>query len=115
MDAIGAMRHRIEIYSISTTTDPARGGETSPSEVLLATVWAAWEVVETKSGEVVLAGQKDERTTVNFTIRYRGDVKETMVIKYESLYYNILSVLPDTKRCYTTLETVQLGENWSKT
>jgi len=115
MDVIGQMRHRVEIYAITSTIDNDYGGETGYTESLHSTVWAAWQPKETKSGEAVEADQKEEMNTVNWIIRYDSAVTTEMFLKYEGLYYNILSALPDSHRAYMTLETEQVGDNWTKT
>lgn len=112
---VGKLRHQIEIIQLVTSEDSNYGGENVTSESTLATVWASWEPKETGSGEDVISDQKDASNTINFRIRYRNDVKSTMLVKYENVYYNILSVIPDTKRIYTLLETEFLGDSWSKT
>lgn len=113
-DHVGALSHRIEIISLSKSSDSDYGGDVVTSENTLATVWASWEPKETTSGEKVLSGQKDDRTRVNFTIRYLSTVTNDMLVKYESKYYNILTVLPDSKRTYSLIETEFLGDSWEK-
>jgi SPP1 family predicted phage head-tail adaptor len=114
-DHVGQMNHRIEIISLTTSEDSDFGGDIVTGETTLATVWATWEPKETATGEKLLSDQKDDRMSVNFRIRYLSTVKSTMLVKYENLYYNILSVIPDSKRFYTILETEFLGDSWDKT
>jgi SPP1 family predicted phage head-tail adaptor len=114
-DTIGRMRHRIEIIQLIQGIDSDFGGETLTTSSTLATVWASWEAKEVGSGEIVNAGQKDLVQSVVFKIRYRSDVKTDMLIKYENVYYDILSLLPDSHRTYLTIEARQRGEAWNQT
>lgn len=114
-DDVGAMNRRIELIQITKSIDTDFGGEVSDSESTLATVWATFEPKQALSGEDVIGGQKDASMKVNWRIRYRSDVTETMLVKEDGKYYNILSVVPDSKRVYLVLESEYLGVNWSKT
>lgn len=114
-DDIGQMNRRIELITIVSSVDSDYGGQTSDSETTTATVWASYEAKETSSGEDVIGGQKDAKMKVNWKIRHRSDVNEKMIVKEDGLYYNILTVIPDSKRCYQLLETEYLGSSWSKT
>lgn len=114
-DIVGKMRHRIQIIQLVQSVNSDYGGEDLTTSTTVATVWASWEAKEIRSGEQVQAGQKDLVQPVIFNIRYRSDVKTDMLILYENLYYDILSLLPDSHRCYITIEARQRGESWNQT
>lgn len=114
-DTIGQMRHRIEIIQLTKATESDYGGETLTTSATFATVWASYEAKTTGSGEDVDAGQKDQVQSIVFRIRYRSDLDTTMLIYYENIYYDILSILPDNHRAYLTIEARQRGESWNQT
>lgn len=116
-DIVGAMRHRIEIIQLTKATESDYGGETLTSSATYATLWAAWGAKETGSGEQVNAGQKDQVNAVNWRVRYDSSLPITtdMLVKYENVYYDILSVLPDSRRAYLTIESRQRGEGFNQT
>lgn len=114
-DTVGQMRHRIEIIDLTQSTNSDYGGEALTGTTTVDTVWASWEEKTTGSGEQVKSGALDQVNSINFRIRYRTDVKTDMLVKFENLYYDILSVLPDSHRVYLTIETRQRGESWDQT
>lgn len=114
-DQVGAMRHRIQIIDLTKSTESDYGGETLTGSPTTATVWASYEAKQGGSGEQVESGQKDQVQSVLFRIRYRSDLNTKMLIFYENLYYDILSLLPDSHRAYLTIEARQRGESWNQT
>jgi SPP1 family predicted phage head-tail adaptor len=66
---IGAMRHRVEVYTIVRTPDDI-GGATR-SDTLLATVYASIDTV--KANELYKFSQIDKRVTHKLVVRYRSD------------------------------------------
>lgn len=114
-DFAGSMDQRIEIIQLSKTVESDYGGMTLGSSSTLATVWAKIEYRETGSDEEVKAGQIDLVQMVKITMRYRSDVKPTMLVRHDSLYYDILSVLPQGRQDYMILECKQRGEGWNPT
>ncbi len=92
---IGRFDRRIEIYGSTTATDGF--GQPVETESLFKTVWAKIEALGgtegTEGNKVTAAGK------VKFSIRYRTGVTEAMQIKFDSEYYDILSIgKPDRKR-----------------
>lgn len=105
---IGQLRHRITILAPLQGRDQATGAEIKTMRESTE-IWAQVAYKEVGSDERMEADQLTPMTSATVTIRYRQGVTTEMEVMYDGLKYKILSVLPDAKRCYLTLETVQVG------
>lgn len=105
---IGNLRHRIKFLQPLTGTDTKTGAEIR-TIIESDEVWAEATFKEVKSDERMEADQVVPMTAVNFVVRYKQGITEKMEILYDGLKYKILSVLPDAKECWLTIETVQVG------
>lgn len=114
-DMVGKMRHRIQIIALTKTTDSDYGGEETVSDSAHATVWAERMTKEIGSDETVSSGQLDQTVKVNWRIRHLSTVTPRMLVYYDSLYYDIVSVLHDNTNTYTVLESIQRGTAWDQT
>lgn len=92
---IGELDNRIEIYSVTETSD-GFGGVTT-ANVLYKTVWA--QMVPSGGTEGFEAKKLTAVNQVIFIIRYLAALTEKYKIKYESNWYDILKIeAPDRKR-----------------
>lgn len=81
----GMLNRKIEIYQLTKTATPT-GGFTE-SWTLFASGWAH---VKNMSGtELIRADQLGATAYSDFTIRYRGDLNETMKLVYRGTDYQI--------------------------
>lgn len=101
-ESIGQLDERITIQSLTTAFD-AYGSKTE-TWADLATVWAKIEYRQNVSDEEYLGARQVERTTVWFTIRWRGDVTPKMRISYGGNYYDIATISKIGRRNYEKLE-----------
>ena len=99
---IGQMRERIAIERF-TASQNATGEETG-SWATLSTVWTEVKYSAVGSDEEQLSEKKTAVTSTVFRIRYNTDVTQKDRILYRSEYFDILSILHDGGRVYTTLE-----------
>ena len=104
----GELRHRIYFRT------PIEGRDANNGEAVLIwldsdEVWAKVEHQEVGSGERMLQDKLTPMTTANITLRYYANITSQMRVVFDGLEYKILSVLPDAKKCFLTLETVQVG------
>jgi len=111
----GQLNQYITLLQRSGTTRND-AGEIIPTITEVGPIWAAVEFKEGGSDERQLADQKTALTAVNFTIR--NNPERTISTKDEIVYrtqkYAIRSVLEaGPKRCFWTIETEQLGENYT--
>ena len=105
---IGELRHRIKFVNPLQGRDENTGAEIK-TLIESAEVWAKVEHKEIGSTERMEADKLTALTTANITIRYKSGITTEMEVIFDGLKYKILSVLPDAKKCYLTLETVQVG------
>lgn len=85
---IGRLDRRIVIQ---TKTSTNINGEAVESWATLDTVWATvkFPVSSIAANEGTEAGRETATTQVEFTIRYRTDVTESMRVYYQTQYYDI--------------------------
>ena len=88
--AAGKYRHRITIYSTTTTVDS--WGDSHPTATAIATVWA--DVVASPAKEILEAGKTTERRPYIIRMRYRSDVTATCYALEGGVQYNFTSVTP---------------------
>ena len=105
---IGNLRHRVKFLQPLKGRDAKTGAEVQ-TVIQGAEVWAHVEFKEVGSDERQEADQLTPMTSALFTVRYKSGITTQMEILHDGLKYKILSVLPDLKKCWLTLETVQVG------
>ena len=73
------------------TDTPTNQGSMTTTWSSLASVWATvtYPTAEFQMSEGSEQGRETANTPVNFTIRYRTDVRENMRVLYDSEYYDI--------------------------
>ncbi len=107
MDKIGKMNRKIR-FSMPLQGRGKYGGSKKDWQQS-EEVYAAVEFKEVGSDERLEADQLTAMTAANFVLRYKTGLRTNMVIEYDGVDYKILSVLPDDRRCYMVIETVQVG------
>lgn len=105
---IGKLNRRIKFSVPLQGRDTVYGGEYD-TYIESEEVWAGVEFQEVGSNEKHIADQLTARTNAVFSIRYKTGLNTDMRIVYGGLFFEILSLLPDVKRCYMKIETIQLG------
>lgn len=105
---VGDLNRKIKISNALQGRDAATGAEIK-TVIASNSLWAKVEFKEVGSTEKVEADKLTPMTAANFTIRYKTGITTEMEVIYDGLKYKILSVLPDPKKCYLLLETVQVG------
>ena len=105
---VGELRHRVKFLFPLQGRDDTTGAE-KQTIIESAEVWASVEFTAIGSDEMNTADKITPMTAAKFTIRYKTGINTEMQILHDGLKYKILSVLPDAKRCYLQLETVQVG------
>lgn len=105
---IGELRHRIKFLAKLQGRDPKTGAEIK-TIIESSEVWAHVEFTEVGSTERMESDKLTAMTAAKFTIRYKQGITTEMEILHDGLHYKILSLLPDLKRVYMVLETVQTG------
>ncbi|WDU84211.1 phage head closure protein [Caloramator sp. Dgby_cultured_2] len=85
---IGDLRHRITFQKYISTIDEE--GFATQEWQDIASVWAA--VKNLYGREYWEAAAIQAENTVKFTIRYRNDIDNTMRIKFNNKYYNIIFI-----------------------
>lgn len=91
----GDLDRRVIIYTATTATDSF--GQDVATDAILATVWA--KITPVGGGEDTEGNKVTASNRVMFTIRHRTDVTEKMKVKFDSEYYDILTIeKPDRKR-----------------
>ena len=106
MGNIGQLREQIQLATKTVVRDEIGGVD--PNWSLSSNIWAAVEFKATGSDERFSSDQQTAYTAANFTIRLR-EVSEDQEIIYRDDRYQILSVLPDAKRCYMIIETKKIS------
>ena len=90
---------RLELYQ--ETTSRNNSGQYVKAYELTDTVWGALNpLVSTETFE---ANQKYGYAVVQFVIRYNTAVKHSWQLKHNGDKYNVLGVLHNNRRVYTTL------------
>lgn len=91
---LGDLRHRVELYTITTTAD-GEGGTASPVYTLSDTRWA--NVTQLSESEVIRSGLAvGERVYRVTLLKSPGEtLSKSTQIRWNSLRLNISSVLPD--------------------
>ena len=105
---VGELRHRITFLAPLQGRDPKSGAEIK-TIIESDAVWAKVEFQETKSDERLEADKITPMTTALVVIRFKSGITTEMDAVFNGLQYKILSVLPDAKQCWLTLETIQVG------
>lgn len=105
---IGNLRHRIKFIWPLVGRDPDNGAVIN-TEVTSDELWALVEFQEVGSDERLAADQITAMTAAKITLRHRDGITTNMEVVFDGLRYKILSVLPDPKKCFLKLETVQVG------
>lgn len=86
---IGKMRHRVNIQTLSRTTDNMGGYSHS-----FATTVTVWGRVEPQMGnERVEGGQVEASQRYKFTLRYNSNLTTDDRLNYDSRDFRILSIL----------------------
>ena len=84
----GQLRHRITIQSYTTTNTQ---GEISKTWSTHAKVWANIEPLTGR--EFFESGIEESEVSGKITMRYKSGVKPQMRVLYDSVYYDIVSVI----------------------
>lgn len=100
-ERIGRMIERPEIHFYTETVGAS--GERVQEWQLLATVWASVKYQDLRSQERELAGQETVRASVQFSIRQRSDVNETMRVYFNNRLYDIESISESNDRHFNVL------------
>lgn len=87
---IGQLDRLIDVYSHQTTQNAT--GQAIKSRVFFARIYANVEYAA--SVEEIHADTTTSKTKIDFTIRYLSGLKESMEIKYENEYYEIIGIQP---------------------
>jgi SPP1 family predicted phage head-tail adaptor len=99
----GLMDELISIQRYSETVDP-NTGEKLQTWTEIAAPWA--RIVELETGsEEVNADRRENKQTVNFTIRYDSNISVNDRIVWNSNKYNIISIADLERRMYIKLHT----------
>jgi SPP1 family predicted phage head-tail adaptor len=106
---VGELRHRIRFSNPLQGRDEKTGAEIK-TLIVSTEIWAKVEFKEVGSTERMEADKLTAMTAADFTMRYRAGITTEMEIIHDGLNFKILSVLPDAKKCYMNIETVQIGE-----
>lgn len=100
----GPLRERITIQSYTEAADAE--GQPVKTWADLATAPTVW------ASAVYLTGREREamdkittESAVKFTVHYRTDITTQMRVSWRSTYWNIHSVVPDSKKFFMTLTT----------
>lgn len=108
---IGPMRHRLSFRTY--TESQASDGSMTRTWTTETEQWGRVEFTTVASGEDFEAEQVVHRMAITVVVRYRNDIRPKHRILHEGLEYDILSVLPDPKRMYLTIEAHQVESMWS--
>jgi len=102
------MRERITILRVEKADDGYGGYNTNWQDYM--TVWAAVKMIS--GTELFRVGARLTVKRIECTIRYRDVIDETMKVRWRGELYNILSIIPDERRNYMTLQCEKaVGEN----
>lgn len=105
---IGELNKRIKFARSLVGRDDEYGGQVE-RWIESAEMWARVEHKAVGSEERKEASKLTAMTMADITIRYRKGLSTADRIVYDGLLWRILSLLPDAKKCFLTMETVQLG------
>lgn len=108
---IGPMRHRLSFRTF--TESQGSDGSLARTWTTQTEQWGRVEFTTVASGEEFEAEQVVHRMAIVVNVRYRNDIRPKHRILHEGLEYDILSVLPDPKRMYLTIEAVQVEPMWA--
>lgn len=103
MNLGGKMRERVTIQQLSLTGDGAGGGEQTWTAV--ATVWA--RVKPVSGSEAKEAGQLQDETRHEITIRYRSGLDGALRLSWRGRLLDVQSVLPWENRQYLVMQCVE--------
>jgi SPP1 family predicted phage head-tail adaptor len=107
----GAMRHRIAFRTF--TESQGNDGSLTRSWTTQTEQWGRIEFTTVASGEDFEAEQVVHRMAMTLHVRYRNDIRPKHRVVHEGIEYDILSVLPDPKQMYLTIEAVQREPQWA--
>lgn len=102
----GLKRHRIEIYSKSTT--PNAGGIVPGTLTLVAKQWA--EFLPMRAKEVRQGGKDTTAIRHTFVTDYNPSITEAMTLRHNGTDYNIISIQDRGGRSRQLAITVQVGK-----
>ena len=81
----GDLKHLVEIgYTENTINE---NGYPEPKDVAVCKVWAA--AIDAGNQHYRAADAKNTKAVVNFTIRYRSDIKPGMWVRFRDMKWNI--------------------------
>lgn len=103
---IGSLDRYVAIQSASESTNAY--GERVGSFSTLASVWA--RIIDNPGNEKLEANQEQSINKVDFIIRYRSDVDETMQISYDSKTYKIQNIREIGRNNHLIVKTLQKNE-----
>lgn len=110
---IGEMRHRIQIFTGSTTQD-SFGGVSPDVGTLLATTWA--RVITPQGRALYDAQQKVSLVTHKITMRWASGITVKQYVLFNGKYLTIESVNdPDGQRIYLELLCVERNDSTTLT
>lgn len=87
--AIGQLRHRVELQSLSQAPDPSSGGLTD-TYTTFATVWAEVEAAAPTRFDGDM--QIDERVTHRVTARWRDDYRNARFLRFDARRFVVRGV-----------------------
>lgn len=100
--SIGDLRERIQVKSVTLTQ--VGTGAMNPTSSAYKTVWAAVDVLVTK--EPNLDGQRPVvMIDTRFTVRYRADFNEQMLVLWRSRVYQVQGIEPGNDKRFMYLNT----------
>lgn len=97
----GYLRHRVKIgYTVNTVN---ANGYPVAEDIILCTPWAG--VTDAGNQEYRAADAQNSEAVINFTIRYRGDVRPGMWVLFQNKKWDISTIGQfDYKRSYLGLK-----------
>jgi len=99
----GLMDEPVSIQRYTETTD-SNTGEKLQTWSQISAPWA--RVVELETGsEEVNADRRENKQTVNFTLRYDSNIKVSDRVVWNSNKYNIIAIADIERRMYIKLHT----------
>jgi len=84
----GLLKHTIEFWTKTNTRDEYSGF----TEEFVKSFSRKAQIKSSTGGETLIADQVFPVYTKDFVVRYKSEIVETMRIKYNDEFYNILSI-----------------------